>query len=182
MNIKIKWTPQRLAIIKYLAGNKEHPSVEDIYTTLSKDYPTMSMATVYNVVEFLKRIGRIKEIFIDPEKKRFDSDLSTHHHALCIKCKRVFDIFEEIKISELNIYLPDFQILDKQLTIFVLCPNCRDKKDLKLGLREYQCTNCGSLRIAKHKPQKCHTCGKRDSLTYLTKSTIKNGEITYDKQ
>ncbi|MCX7988835.1 MAG: transcriptional repressor [Thermodesulfovibrio sp.] len=164
MKPKIKWTPQRLAILKYLDGNKEHPSAEDIYAALSKDFPTMSVATVYNVMEFLKRTGRVKEIYVDPEKRRFDPDVTVHHHAICIKCKRIFDIFSDIKIPELGEHIPDFQILDAQLKIYVLCPHCKDKEDLKLGFKEYQCTNCGAIRTAKHKPQKCPSCNSRGSL------------------
>jgi Fur family peroxide stress response transcriptional regulator len=161
---RIKWTPQRLAILKYLNGNKEHPSAEEIYSSLSKDYPTMSIATVYNVLEFLKRTGRVKEIYIDPEKRRFDPFIQEHHHAICIKCKKVFDIYQDIKLPDLTKFLPDFEILDTHLKIHVLCPECRKKEDLKVGLKEYQCSICGSIRTAKHKPQKCPSCGSRGTL------------------
>jgi len=164
MKPKIKWTPQRLAIIKYLDGNKQHPSAEEIYEALSKDFPTMSVATVYNVLEFLKRTNRVKEIHIDPEKRRFDPDITEHHHAICIKCKKVFDIYQKIELPDLHQYLPDFDILDAQLTIHVLCPECKEKKDINIGLKEYQCSICGSIRTAKHKPQKCPSCGSRGTL------------------
>ena len=164
MKPKIKWTPQRLAIIKYLDGNKQHPSAEEIYEALSDNFPTMSVATVYNVLEFLKRTNRVKEIHIDPEKRRFDPDTTEHHHAICIKCKKVFDIYQKIELPDLYQYLPDFDILDAQLTIHVLCPECKEKKDINIGLKEYQCSICGSIRTAKHKPQKCPSCGSRGTL------------------
>lgn len=164
MKAKTKWTPQRLAILKYLDGNREHPSAEDIYEALCKDYPTMSIATVYNVLEFLKKSGRVKEITVDQEKRRFDPDLSLHHHAICVKCKRVFDIFTDIEIPKLENQISDFQILDAQLTFQVLCPKCRKKENLKIGFKEYQCTNCGAIRTAKHKPQKCPSCGSIGTL------------------
>lgn len=162
--MRIKWTPQRLAILKYLDGNKEHPSAEDIYAALSKDFPTMSVATVYNVLEFLKKTGKVQEIHIDSEKRRFDPDITAHHHAICVKCKKVFDIFSDIKLPELSTYMPDFQILDARLKVYVLCPQCKNKEDLKLGFKEYKCTACGAIRTAKHKPQKCPSCGNRGSL------------------
>jgi len=164
MKPKMKWTPQRLAILKYLEGNKEHPSAEGIYAALSKDFPTMSVATVYNVLEFLKKTGKLKEIYIDPEKRRFDPDTTEHHHAICIKCKKVFDIYKKIKLPDLKEYLPDFQIFDISLQAQVLCPKCKKEKDLKPGHKKYQCTVCGSIRTAKHKPQKCPACGSRGTL------------------
>ena len=33
----LKLTPQRLAILEYLDGNKEHPSAEDVYKAVSKN-------------------------------------------------------------------------------------------------------------------------------------------------
>lgn len=164
---KIKWTPQRLAILKYLDKNKEHPSAEDIHDALSKDFPTMSVATVYNVLEFLKKTGRVKEIYIDPEKRRFDPELTAHHHAICIKCKKIFDIPIHIEIPEIKRYLPDLQILDAQVKVNVLCPTCKAKKDLKVGFKEYQCSNCGAIRTARHKPQKCPSCNQKGSLKEL---------------
>lgn len=168
MKSKIKWTPQRLAILKYLEENKEHPSAEDIYKGLSKEFPTMSIATVYNVLEFFKKIGRVREINIDPEKRRFELNITSHFHAICIKCKKIFDIYFDTKLPELSSYMPDFQILDAHVKIYVLCPQCKNKKDLKIGFKEYKCTNCGAIRIAKHKPQKCHSCGNRDFLKEIT--------------
>jgi Fur family peroxide stress response transcriptional regulator len=35
-SLGIKLTPQRIAILEYLEGNKEHPSAEDIYNSLKK--------------------------------------------------------------------------------------------------------------------------------------------------
>ena len=44
---KLKLTPQRLAVYKYLMSTNEHPSAEIIYKSLQPEYPTMSLATVY---------------------------------------------------------------------------------------------------------------------------------------
>lgn len=164
MKTKIKWTPQRLAILKYLDNNKEHPSAEEIHQALSKDFPTMSVATVYNVLDFLKRTGRVREINIDPEKRRFDPEVTAHHHAICIKCKKIFDISVNLEIPDIIKEMPDFQILDTQLKINVLCPECKNKRDLRVGFKEYECTRCGSIRTARHRPQKCPVCGYRGSL------------------
>jgi Fur family peroxide stress response transcriptional regulator len=40
-------TPQRLAIVNILAKSEGHPSVETIHSRIEKDFPTMSLATVY---------------------------------------------------------------------------------------------------------------------------------------
>lgn len=122
----LKQTPQRLAIINFLKGNKSHPSVEDVYTSISTQFPTISLATVYNNLEILKNHGMLREITIDPEKKHFDPDTTPHHHLICNKCKRIVDID-----IDFNIELPDdmkynFEITGNHIEFYGICPNCRN--------------------------------------------------------
>jgi Fur family peroxide stress response transcriptional regulator len=71
-NKSMKMTPQRMAIMKHLDGNTYHPSAADIYGALREQFPTMSLATVYNTLEVLKEQGTVIELSIDRGKKRFD--------------------------------------------------------------------------------------------------------------
>src|SRR5512135_3326468 len=93
--IGFKLTPQRLAILGYLDGNKDHPSAEDVYRAVSKRFPTMSFATVYNTLEALRRRGGVMELTLDPDKKRFDPNTEPHHHLICLKCRRIADIHRD---------------------------------------------------------------------------------------
>ncbi len=43
-------TPQRLAVLKILAGSEGHPSVEKIYGKVKRDFSTTSLATVYKTL------------------------------------------------------------------------------------------------------------------------------------
>ena len=47
---RFKATPQRLAICRFVLESHDHPSAEQIYTTIRKDYPTISLATVYKTL------------------------------------------------------------------------------------------------------------------------------------
>ena len=75
-NLQIKLTPQRLAILNYLEGNKSHPSADEIYKAVLKKFPTMSFATVYNTLDALREKGYVIELTIDPAKKRFDESIA----------------------------------------------------------------------------------------------------------
>jgi Fur family transcriptional regulator, peroxide stress response regulator len=59
---RLKFTSQRYAIYQALASSTEHPTVEDLYSTVKKSHPTLSMNTVYNTLETLKEIGIASEI------------------------------------------------------------------------------------------------------------------------
>ena len=57
-----KITPQRLAIVKILAQSSSHPSVEEIHGQIKKEFPTMSLATVYRNIVLIKSIGEVLEL------------------------------------------------------------------------------------------------------------------------
>jgi Fur family peroxide stress response transcriptional regulator len=126
-NIGIKLTPQRLAILSYLNGNKTHPSAEDIYKAVSKQFPTMSFATVYNTLEALRDRGRIQELTIDPNKKRYDSDNSHHHHLICLRCKNIVDIHKDFKLSLSQSMTRGFDLIGNHIEFYGICQKCKLK-------------------------------------------------------
>ncbi|MFN3739218.1 MAG: Fur family transcriptional regulator [Thermodesulfovibrionales bacterium] len=124
-NTGMKLTPQRLAVLEFLEGNRSHPSAEDIYRAVRERYPMISLATVYNILETLKEKGLVQELNIDPQKKRFDPDTSLHHHLICTGCGKVIDIIlEQIpQISEED--LGGFEIQRVHLELYGLCQDCK---------------------------------------------------------
>ncbi len=127
-SLGFKLTPQRLAILKYLKGNKEHPSAETIYKALKRKFPTMSLATIYNTIENLKKKGLIWELTLDPDKKRIDPNPEPHHHFLCEKCHRIFDVLYEISVPLERLEQEGFQITRSQVEFIGLCPHCKKIK------------------------------------------------------
>jgi Fur family peroxide stress response transcriptional regulator len=124
---QMKQTPQRLAILEYIQGNKTHPSAADVYNAVSDKFPTMSFATVYNTMETLKNMGMVRELSIDPDKKRFDPDASFHHHLICVRCKKITDIHSRFNLALAEEERDDFDIIGNHIEFYGLCPMC--KKD-----------------------------------------------------
>lgn len=88
----LKVTPQRLSILGALNGDRTHPSAETVYKKVSKRFPGMSFATVYNTLSALVAAGRIQELDIDPRQKRFDPETVRHDHFLCKICRKIYDL------------------------------------------------------------------------------------------
>lgn len=89
----VSLTPQRLAIIQFLEGNRNHPTVDEIYSHVKSSYPTISKATVYSTLKLLCELGAVQELSIRKRGEAcFDPQTHTHHHFLCRKCNRVIDI------------------------------------------------------------------------------------------
>ena len=122
-----KITPQRLAIVKILAESNGHPSVENIHVQLTKDFPTMSLATVYRNIVLIKSLGEILELGFPDGSNRYDGNKPfPHPHVVCIKCKKIvdpeLDSLDEMKsevAAETN-----FKILNHRLDFFGICGDC----------------------------------------------------------
>lgn len=121
----LKLTPQRLAILDYLDGNKEHPSAETIYKAVRKKFPTMSLATVYNTLEFLKKHGYLQELNLEPGKKRFDPDTKSHHHLFCMKCKKILDIQLDFPLPLIKLEQEGYEVMKTHIEFWGRCPKCK---------------------------------------------------------
>ena len=123
-----KRTPQRLAILAYLEGNTSHPSAEEIFHAVVGKDRTLSFATVYNTLNTLSRTGALRELTIDPARKRYDPNTSAHHHLICVTCKKVVDVPEEISIDLPKNIAQNFSILGNHIEFYGVCPACRKAK------------------------------------------------------
>lgn len=126
-----KRTPQRLSILDHLDGNTSHPSADEIYRVVAKKNPSMSFATVYNTLNTLVQTGAVRELTIDPDRKRYDPDTSAHHHLICLECKKVADISGDIPLEVPRGVARDFVILGSHIEFYGLCPSCKKLKRKK---------------------------------------------------
>jgi Fur family transcriptional regulator, peroxide stress response regulator len=122
-----KITPQRLAIVKILAESDSHPSVENIHALVIKDFPTMSLATVYRNIVTIKSIGEVLELGFPDGSNRYDGNKPyPHPHVICIKCKKIvdpdLDSLDEMK-KEVALETR-FKILTHRLDFFGICSDC----------------------------------------------------------
>ena len=124
-------TPQRLAIVKILAKSENHPSVENIYEEIKKDYSTMSLATVYKNIELIKSVGEVLELGFPEGSNRYDGNKPVPHpHVICIKCKKIFDPdLDSLDEMQKEVALEtNFKILYHRLDFFGICSNCMAEK------------------------------------------------------
>lgn len=125
---KLKLTPQRIAVYKYLKGTYEHPSAEVIYKALQADYPTMSLATVYKALKTLVEVELVRELNVGEGNFRYDANLVDHAHIQCINCSKVED-FSGIDLNSLDREaenLSKFKILSRELYFYGLCSECNN--------------------------------------------------------
>jgi len=124
---KLKLTPQRIAVYKYLQGTKEHPSAEIIYKALQAHYPTMSLATVYKALKTLVEVNLVQEINVGEGNFRYDGNICPHPHIQCLNCGKVDDV-EDVCFSDLNEKIKPYtkyEVLTNQVYFYGLCEECK---------------------------------------------------------
>jgi Fur family transcriptional regulator, peroxide stress response regulator len=124
-------TPQRLAVVKILARSEGHPSVETIYEKVKANFPTTSLATVYNTLKLLKAAGEILEIGFANMGSRYDGNKPyPHPHAICTVCGRIVDpeCGSLAQLTEEMARQTGFNLTHHQICFFGLCPECQKGK------------------------------------------------------
>jgi len=119
-------TYQRIAVYRYLIQNPIHPTAEDVFKAVKKDYPTISLATVYKTLETMAKNNIITKVTLLHDVARYDGQIHAHHHMVCNRCKKVVDI-ENDQFHNLDIELKkqkEFRVLKTTIQIEGICSNC----------------------------------------------------------
>lgn len=125
---KLKLTPQRIAVYKFLQSTKEHPSAETIYKALQPEYPTMSLATVYKALKTLVEVNLVQELNVGEGNFRYDVNVLPHPHIQCLSCGKVDDI-DGICFSDLNDKVKnytEYDVVGNQVYFYGICKNCKN--------------------------------------------------------
>jgi len=124
-----RMTPQRLELIRIIAASDGHPSALQIYTSIKKQFPTMSQATVYNTLSLLKEMNQVLEIDLHGDSHYDGNRPEEHSHLVCLKCNKIVDgdyFVDDDTISNLE-KSTGFEIVRTQIAFYGLCPDCKSK-------------------------------------------------------
>lgn len=109
-----------------------HPTASTVYERAKLLMPSISLATVYNVLETLTDAGVITQVNIDRDASRFCPNLHPHAHFFCDKCDSVFDVDLHERASASEPWnLPDGSLIEQMnVAMRGVCPSCREKSDV----------------------------------------------------
>jgi Fur family ferric uptake transcriptional regulator len=121
----MRLTNQRRIILEELQSVTTHPTADEIYGMVRQKMPRISLGTVYRNLEVLSSLGLVRKLENAAGQKRFDGDVSPHHHIRCEACGKVGDIFDAPDISGIEQGVStDFQITGLSLEFSGICPQC----------------------------------------------------------
>lgn len=125
----IKYSRQRESIKQFLCTRYDHPTAETVYLNVKKEFPNISLGTVYRNLSLLAELGEIQKISTGTGPDRFDGNPAPHYHFFCNQCGSVIDLEME-EINHINI-IAGSQFdgkIDGHITYFYgTCKDCMEK-------------------------------------------------------
>jgi Fur family transcriptional regulator, peroxide stress response regulator len=120
-------TPQRQAVLRAIRASDQHPTASEVFSQARKWMPSISFATVYNSLRYLKEAGFIREINFGDGASRYDRETDRHDHAICTGCGKLvdFDLPETVDLLRAAARKSHFRPESVHLTLMGLCPGCR---------------------------------------------------------
>ena len=91
----LKITHPRIVIYNALLNLKDHPTAENIYKSIHKQNPSISLGTVYKTLETFCNIGLIAKVKSAEDKVRYDIRTDNHNHLYCKRTDRIIDLYDE---------------------------------------------------------------------------------------
>jgi Fe2+ or Zn2+ uptake regulation protein len=121
-------TKQRKVVLQVIQDAKEHLTANEVFENSKQLLPTISFATVYNSLRYLKDEGFITEKNFGSGASLFDRITERHDHALCNKCGKLVDMHLELpkELVALAASNSKFKPESIELTLRGLCPDCSE--------------------------------------------------------
>jgi Fur family peroxide stress response transcriptional regulator len=110
-----------------------HPTADWLYAQLKKEFPKLSLGTVYRNLSILTEQGLVKRLHFGSTFDRYEAQIAPHYHLICEKCGSILDFnmpfYEELnsKAKELT----EFKIRYHRIDFYGLCKRCSAKSNVK---------------------------------------------------
>ena len=123
----LKYSKQRESIKNFLVTWYDHPTAETVYLNIRREFPNISLGTVYRNLNLLAEIGEIQKLSPGIGPDRFDGNPAPHYHFICRHCGCVMDLTVS-GLDHINILAgQDFDgEIEGHITYFYgSCPSCK---------------------------------------------------------
>lgn len=126
----LKITPQRCALYRELVHSKNHPTADEMYQIVRKEFTNISYDTVNRALLTFAEIGLVDVVKTKRGPRRFDPAMDNHHHFHCMNCGKIVDFYSD---DYDNLGIPDniqddFTVFSKRVVLNGICKQCRKKK------------------------------------------------------
>ena len=129
---KLNVTQQRLQIANLFLALPGHHTLEEIYLAVREKTSNIGQTTVYRTIKLLCDAGLAREIRLEDNSSRYESnvDRGHHDHMLCQQCGKLVEFVND-DIERLQEQIAEqygFTLEGHHLLLFGTCGECRAKK------------------------------------------------------
>ena len=119
-------TKQREVVLQVIRDAREHLTANEVFVNAKQLLPSISFATVYNSLRYLKDAGHVAEIQFGNGASRFDRMTHRHDHAICTRCGKLVDIEMEHpkELVKMAAKYSKFKPESLEFTLRGICPEC----------------------------------------------------------
>ena len=94
---------------------------------IKKDFPNISLGTVYRNLNQLAEAGLIRKVEGLDGSVHFDHNTHNHYHFVCIKCNKVYDVPCEVApdLDQKVLVKTGLQVISHDITFKGICQHCQ---------------------------------------------------------
>jgi len=111
----------------------DHPTASDVYDYIRKEYPNISLGTVYRNLSEMAEDGEILRLSMSNSPDRFDFNTEDHYHVVCTECGHILDTGEGLDaklLSDLDRVVEastGLFVKSRYLLFYGICRECMKK-------------------------------------------------------
>lgn len=120
-------TMQKTIVAQALSDLANHPTAEAVYEQVHADYPNISKATVYRILNGMVEEGTALRARINNGADHFDHQTFPHQHVRCVCCGSVDDVVIPVLdgINETAGQVSGYHVLEHTIQFDGVCPACQ---------------------------------------------------------
>lgn len=94
----LKATHPRIAVLNQLMIAEDHPTAEQVYKAIHPNNPSVSIGSVYRILEKLVEANLATPVASRTGMKRYDARMDSHSHIYAVNTEEIQDYYD----AELN--------------------------------------------------------------------------------
>jgi Fur family peroxide stress response transcriptional regulator len=125
----LRLTRQRKHVYEVLLGRQDHPTAMEVFLRAKPAMESLSLATVYNVLETLADRGLVRKVHLDSGSTRYCANSSKHGHFTCTRCSAVLDVplLPGAELEKLHQLPRGYAVTQQEVSLRGLCADCLKK-------------------------------------------------------